>query len=96
MGRDKPMLKALVEELGGRRRGRREINLSRLEKLCKPKDSVVVPGIVLGSGEVTKPISVFALRFSAAAEEKIKKAGGSCFGLGELLEKQPKGLRIIG
>jgi large subunit ribosomal protein L15 len=33
---------------------------------------------VLGDGEVTKPLTVKASHFSKSAEEKIKKAGGTC------------------
>jgi large subunit ribosomal protein L18e len=96
LGKDKPMWRVLAEELNRPRRKRREVNLSRLEKYSKTKESVVVPGVVLGNGKISKPVSVFALKFSKSAEEKIKKAGGSCFGIRELLERQPKKLRIIG
>ncbi|HDD72605.1 MAG TPA: 50S ribosomal protein L18e, partial [Candidatus Aenigmarchaeota archaeon] len=50
---------------------------------------IVVPGVVLGSGEITKPVSVAALRFSKSAEEKIKKAGGKCMSLEEFSELYP-------
>lgn len=33
---------------------------------------------ILGDGEVTKPLKVVAAHFSKSAEEKIKKAGGTC------------------
>lgn len=33
---------------------------------------------VLGSGEITKAITVYADAFSASAKEKIEKAGGKC------------------
>jgi large subunit ribosomal protein L15 len=35
------------------------------------------PVVILGDGELTKPLVVKAHRFSAAAREKIEKAGGS-------------------
>ncbi|NPA58238.1 MAG: 50S ribosomal protein L15 [Aquificae bacterium] len=37
---------------------------------------------ILGDGELTKPLTVKAHKFSKSAEEKIKAAGGSC----ELIE----------
>ena len=33
---------------------------------------------VLGTGELKKPLSVSAHRFSTSAEQKIKAAGGTC------------------
>lgn len=33
---------------------------------------------VLGTGEITKAVTVYADAFSASAKEKIEKAGGSC------------------
>ena len=33
---------------------------------------------VLGTGEITKAVTVFADAFSASAKEKIEKAGGKC------------------
>jgi len=33
---------------------------------------------ILGDGELTKPLTVKAHKFSKSAEEKIKNAGGSC------------------
>lgn len=96
LGKDKPVWKALAEELNRPGRKKREVNLSRLEKYCKARETIVVPGVVLGDGSITKSVNVYALRFSKSAEEKIKKTGGSCLGIEELLEKQPKKLRIIG
>lgn len=49
----------------------------RLEK----KGSMFVlefDGKVLGSGEITLPVSVKAISFSAGAKEKIEKASGKC------------------
>jgi large subunit ribosomal protein L15 len=37
-----------------------------------------IPVKVLGSGELTKPLTVHAHAFSASAREKIEAAGGSC------------------
>ena len=57
-----------------------------------------MPGTVLGNGEVTKKLTVAALRFSGSARQKIEKAGGSCLSISEVAEKHAKGMgvRIIG
>jgi large subunit ribosomal protein L18e len=71
-----------------------EVNLFSLDRSAGSKETVVVPGSVLGSGEIKKALTVAALRFSAEAREKIEKAGGKCMSIPELLEKNPKGHRI--
>ena len=90
--------RAVAEGLNRPRRGRHEVNLYRIEKHANPKESVVVPGIVLGDGEIKKSVVVAALKFTKGAREKIEKAGGRCLSIEELLEKNPKGekLRIMG
>lgn len=71
-----------------------EVNLWKLEKVCSNGDTVIVPGRVLGSGEFTKKITIYALGFSKSAEEKITFAGGKALKLTELKEKV-KGMKII-
>lgn len=95
---DAKIWKAVAKNLNKSRRCGHKVNLYRIEKHVKPKETIVVPGIVLGLGEITKPVSVAALKFSKSAEEKIKKAGGTCMSIQELFEKNQKGkgVRIIG
>jgi large subunit ribosomal protein L18e len=90
--------KAVAEDLNRPRRGRLEVNLTRIGKHSKAKETVVVPGVVLGSGEIKKGLTIAALKFSGKAEEKIEKAGGKCLSIEELYEKNPKGkgIRIMG
>jgi len=93
-----PIWKAVAEGLNRPRRVGYRTNLYRIEKYAKPKENVVVPGIVLGSGEIKKTVTVAALRFSDAARKKIEAAGGACLSIEEMLEKIPSGrkVRIIG
>lgn len=65
--------KALAKKLGASRRSRAAVNLSKLEKMCKDGDAVVVPGKILGTGELTKNVTVYALNFSESAEKKLGK-----------------------
>ncbi len=56
-----------------------EINLSRIDKMAREKnsDSVDLKGYkVLGNGKLSKAITVKATKFSKRAEERIKQAGG--------------------
>ncbi len=75
-----------------------EINLSRLNRYTKDKDLVLVPGKVLGAGEIDHTLTVAALGFSAGAKDKITAAGGSCLTIEELMNRNPEGskVRIMG
>ena len=89
---------AVAEDLNRVRRKRYEVNLNRLEKYPKAREKIVVPGVVLGNGEVKKRLEVAALKFSGKAKEKIEKAGGKCLTIEEMFKENPKGkgIRIMG
>jgi len=91
---DSGFWKRIGKELEKSRRNRREINIERLENHTKDKEVIIVPGKVLGDGELTHDITVAALQFSEKAKEKIKKT----MTIKELLKENPKGkgVRIIG
>ncbi len=93
-----PIWSAVARGLNRPNRRGYEVNLHRLDKYAKKNDRIVVPGAVLGSGEVTKPLTVAALKFSSGAERKIMKAGGKTMGIEELVSENPKGkgVRIMG
>ncbi len=67
------------------------INLSQIQKNYKDGEIVLVPGKVLGAGELTNPITVAAWRFSDSAREKIKNAKGKCLSIEELMKSNPDG-----
>ncbi len=90
--------RTIAEYLGKPKRKRVAVNISRLNRYTQKNDVVVVPGKVLGAGELDHPITVAAFAFSAKAREKIQKAKGKCLSLMELAQKNPKGsnIKIIG
>jgi len=71
-----------------------DINVSSLERHLEKDQMVIVPGKLLGSGDVTKAFTVAAFRFSEKAKEKIRNAGGTCLSIEELIEKNPKGTDV--
>ena len=93
-----PVWKAVAKGLNRPRRRGFSINVSKIEKYAKEKEQVVVPGIVLGIGEIKKPAEIAAIKFSASAREKITKAGGKCLDIEEMMKSNPKGkkIRIMG
>jgi large subunit ribosomal protein L18e len=92
-----PFWRTLAKKLNRPRRKAYEVNLFSLEKYAG-KETVVVPGYVLGTGEISKPVNVAALKFSGKAEEKIKKAGGKVMDVFDFAESKPnlKSVKIMG
>ncbi len=75
-----------------------EVNLSRINRYTKDKDLILVPGKVLGAGELDHQLTVAAVSFSGSARSKITEAGGSCLTIRELMNTNPEGskVRIMG
>ena len=92
-----PFWGALAKKLNRPRRKSYEVNLFSLEKYAG-KETVVVPGYVLGTGDLTKPVTVAAIKFSSKAEDKIKKAGGKVMDIFDFVESKPnlKAVKIMG
>jgi len=86
-----PIWRDVAEKLEKPRRKRVEVNLVDIERNTKEGDVVVVPGVVLANGNLTKAITIAAWKFSAQAKEKIEKSGSKAITIQELLEKNPKG-----
>ena len=77
MFRDKKAIWRRVAELLSKpRRLRPTVNISKLERYAKEGTTVIVPGKVLGDGDISKPLIVVALSFSKSARDMIEKAGG--------------------
>ena len=100
MGRkeERPLWTALAEKLNRPRRKAYEVNLFRLDRYANAKETIVVPGTVLGRGELKKPVTVAALKFSGKAKEEINKAGGMAMSIDEFIQSRPKfdKVRIMG
>ncbi len=87
----------IADDLDKPSRERREVNIYHLERNCSDGDTVVVPGKVLGTGELTTELTVAAFDYSSSAERKIEEHG-EALTLHELMEDNPDGdeVRIIG
>lgn len=89
--------KSIALELEKSSRSRREINLLHLERYCNNNETVIVPGKVLGYGDLTKRLKIAAFRFSSSALSKINKVG-KALTIPELMKENPTGkdIRIMG
>ena len=91
----KPLFIRLASELARPSRNRRAVNLSRVEANVQKEEIAVVPGKVLGSGKLTKKLTIAAWQFSEGAKKIIKSAGGDAISLRDLIKKKGK-MRLIG
>lgn len=89
--------KRLAEDLSKPSKYKRIVNLYKLNKHTKEGEIIVVPGKVLGVGELNHKLTVAAWAFSGSAFEKINKVG-KAMQINELIKESPKGkrIRIIG
>ncbi|MFA5797738.1 MAG: 50S ribosomal protein L18e [Candidatus Woesearchaeota archaeon] len=89
--------KTIALELERPTRHQRAVNLSRIEKYAKDGEVIVVPGKLLGGGEITKKVTVIAHAYSKSTAQKMGK-NATIISLEEAMKKYPKGntLRIMG
>jgi len=75
-----------------------EVNLEHVSRYIGDKETALVPGKVLSTGNLTKKVTVAAWSFSDKATEKIKKAGGKSITINQLMKSNPNGkdIRILG
>jgi large subunit ribosomal protein L18e len=79
-------------------RARRVVNLSRISRFTKENESIIVPGKLLGSGEISHKVTVAAYNISKQAEEKLQKSKCTYYTIFEFMKKNPQGknTRVIG
>ncbi|MFC1800657.1 50S ribosomal protein L18e [Nanoarchaeota archaeon] len=89
--------KRIALDLEKSTKSRRIVNLYRINKHSNEKETTVVPGKVLGVGEIDKKVTVAAFSFSSQARDKINKVG-KAITIQDLMKLNPKPseVRIIG
>lgn len=92
----KGVWKRIAHFLGRSRRQRIAVNLSKLQKVAKEGETIVVPGKVLGDGNATK-LRLAAYSFSDRARQKLLDKGAELIGIEKLYSsnKEGKGIRIV-
>ena len=89
-----PFMQDIAERLSKPSRARPAVNLSKISRITKKDESVLVPGKVLSAGKLEHPVAIAALEFSKAAEEKIIKAGGKTLTIEQFITEN-KSARIL-
>jgi len=89
--------KRIAADLEKGTRQRRIVNLARLNRFTKENETIIVPGKVLGSGNLSHKLTVAAFSFSQSAMDEINK-NGKAIPISDLIKQDPKGkkIRIIG
>ena len=79
-------------------RARRVINLGQLDKFVNDNDIVVVPGKVLGTGNITHKITLCSFSISDSGAKKVTQSGGKVVEFAQLIKDHQtgKGVKIIG
>jgi len=79
-------------------RARRVVNLNKISQHTKDGDVVVVPGKVLGTGNILHKITLFSFSISNTAATKIIESGGKILKFEDMAKQYPtgKGVQLIG
>lgn len=91
---DAPIWKDVAKRLANSRRNHAEVNISKIQKHSRDNEVILVPGKVLGGGELSKVVNVAAMSFSETARRKIENSGGKCSTIRELLDQNPSGSEV--
>ena len=84
----------IAENLAKPKAQRATVNLSRINRNTKKSDVVIVPGKVLGTGNLNHSLTIAAFDVSDTAEKKLKAARAKHLSIPELLEKNPTGANV--
>jgi large subunit ribosomal protein L18e len=83
--------KRVSKKLSGPRKNRIKANLYRINKKTEKNDIIVIPGKVLGIGELDHNLTIACLEYSKAAKKKIESSGSTLLSIEELMNQNPKG-----
>jgi large subunit ribosomal protein L18e len=83
--------KTVSKKLSGPRRNRVKANLYHINKHTKKNDVIIVPGKILGMGELDHTLTIACLEYSKSAKKKVESSGSKLISIEELLELNPKG-----
>ena len=89
-----PVWRDIALRLEGPIRHWAEVNVGKINRYASENEVVVVPGKLLGAGEIEKKVTVAAYRSSGQARDKIEKAGGKSLSIEELVSQNPKGSNV--
>ena len=88
---DAPIWRDVARRLEGPARNWAEVNVSRVSKYAEDNDTIVIPGKLLGAGDIDKKVTIATYKASRSAVKKVESAGGKVIGIPELAGQNPRG-----
>ena len=92
---DAPIWKSIAKKLEGPSRNWPVVNVSKIEYNADKNGKVVIPGKIMGSGTLSKKVTVSAYSFTKTAIQKIENAGGKCMIYNDFIKKNPTGKDVV-
>ena len=92
---DAPLWRSIATRLEGSSRNWPSVNVSKLEYNINKNGKAIIPGKLMGTGILTKKMTVAAYSFTDSAKEKIQSAGGKCLTYNEMIKATPKGTDVM-
>src|SRR3989338_4080678 len=89
-----PLWGRVADDLQRPTRQRRAVNLSRIGRYLQDGEIAIVPGKVLGTGDLPAKVTVSAWQFSKQARDKITSAGGRALSIDELMGDAIRGKKV--
>lgn len=95
---DAPIWSRLAELALKPKSAKRTLNLGQINKITKENQVIIVPGKVLGTGNLSHKITLCSFSISNSCAKKILQSGGKVLSFSELIKSHPtgKGVSIIG
>jgi len=93
-----PIWGAAADRLERARHQTNPVNVGHLDRLTADKETVLIPGKLLASGEIHRPLTIAAFGWSEVARVKVHQAGGTLLTIHDLLKTRPDGagVRLLG
>ena len=92
---DAPIWKSIAKKLEGPSRNWPVVNISKIEYNVSKNGKAIIPGKILGSGNLSKKVTISAYSFTKSATEKIESAGGKCMVYNDFIKKNPSGKDVV-
>lgn len=89
--------KALAKVLSSGSRNYAAVNLKQIDEKTTAGDTILIPGKVLGSGDLTKKVKICALSISQSAVDKLKKTKSEYSSILDEIKnnKKAEGIKVI-
>ncbi len=94
-GNEAPIWSKIIKMARGSISADRVVNIKKIAEHTNEGDSVIVPGKVLGVGDIPHKITLYSFSISEPAAKIITKAGGSVKPVEDAVKNHPTGKGLI-